>query len=174
MAEKKKGGGGKLSRSEIVTVRLDPKLRFAAELAARKQRRTLSSFIEWAIEKIVSEEITAIADGGTNPDTAYQAMMKIWDIEEADRFINFASKYPGLMNFDEERLIKLIEETPYFFKNVKRIADSTTLEWEPTLENILIKRVRRQWDLLNKIVSGSANEKDLPEISEEDIISIPF
>lgn len=53
MEAKRKGGGGKLSRSEIVTVRLDPKLRFAVELAARKQRRTASSFIEWAVEEAI-------------------------------------------------------------------------------------------------------------------------
>ena len=47
---RRKGGGSKLSRSETVTVRLDQKLRYLAELAARKYRRTLSSFIEWAIE----------------------------------------------------------------------------------------------------------------------------
>jgi hypothetical protein len=39
--ESKRKGGGKLSRSETVTVRLDPKLRYLAELAALKQRRTL-------------------------------------------------------------------------------------------------------------------------------------
>ena len=47
--EMRKGGGGKLSRSETVTVRLDPKLRYLAELAARLHRRTLSSYVEWAI-----------------------------------------------------------------------------------------------------------------------------
>ena len=41
--EMRKAGGGKLSRSETVTVRLDPKLRYLAELAARIHRRTLSS-----------------------------------------------------------------------------------------------------------------------------------
>ena len=41
-------GGSKLNRTETVTIRLDPKLRYLTELAARKQRRTVSSFIEWA------------------------------------------------------------------------------------------------------------------------------
>ena len=49
--KKRKGGGSKLSRSEIIQVRLDPKLRFTAELAARKHRRTLSSFVEWAVSE---------------------------------------------------------------------------------------------------------------------------
>src|SRR4051794_21564371 len=42
-------GGAKLNRSETVTVRLDPKLNYLCELAARAQRRTKSSFIEWAV-----------------------------------------------------------------------------------------------------------------------------
>src|SRR6516165_4850387 len=50
---KRKGGGAKLVRSETVTVRLDPKLRYLGEIAARKQRRTVSSFIEWAIEDVL-------------------------------------------------------------------------------------------------------------------------
>ena len=51
-----KAGGGKLARSEVVTVRLDPRLRYLANLVARKQRRTLSSFIEWAIEESLTRE----------------------------------------------------------------------------------------------------------------------
>ena len=42
---RKKGGGGKLNRSEIIQARLDPKLHMAAEIMARAERRTLSSFI---------------------------------------------------------------------------------------------------------------------------------
>ena len=51
----KKSGGGKLSRSEAVTVRFDAELRYMLELAARKHRRTLSSYIEWAVEESLSE-----------------------------------------------------------------------------------------------------------------------
>lgn len=43
MADKKRrGGGSKLIRSETVTVRLDPKLRYLASLAARKQHERLT------------------------------------------------------------------------------------------------------------------------------------
>ena len=49
--ESKGKGGGKLTRSEVVTVRMDSQLHYLAELAARKHRRTLSSFIEWAVQQ---------------------------------------------------------------------------------------------------------------------------
>ena len=54
--EMRRGGGGKLARTETVTVRLDPKLRYLAELAARVHRRTLSSYIEWAIKESLDKD----------------------------------------------------------------------------------------------------------------------
>jgi hypothetical protein len=50
-------------RSLVLGVRLAPKLRYAVELAARKQRRSASSFAEWAMEDAVKRlplRITAI------------------------------------------------------------------------------------------------------------------
>lgn len=43
----------KVRRSETVTVRLDPRMNYLAELAARSQRRTKSSFIEWAVQEAI-------------------------------------------------------------------------------------------------------------------------
>jgi hypothetical protein len=94
------GGGGKLSRSEIVTVRLDPKLRYLAELAARKQRRTLSSFIEWAIEQSLAE--VKLTETSTIADEA----PALWDVDECDRFIKLALHDEGLLNYREQVLWK--------------------------------------------------------------------
>ncbi len=169
MAAKKKGGG-KLSRSEVVTVRLDPKLRFAAELAARKQRRTLSSFVEWAIEKAVSEEVVRVVGMNGEGYSALEAMTNVWDVEESDRFIKFAEGFPELLNFDEERLWKLIKEAPYFFKKVEQKHDPTThLSWSIKSNNIWFKRVRDHWELLNKIVAGEESEEALPYLPDNEV-----
>jgi len=53
---KSKGGGGKLGRSEIIQVRMTPKLKSGAEMAAAKCRRTISSFGEWAIEEALKSQ----------------------------------------------------------------------------------------------------------------------
>src|SRR2546429_6893734 len=85
---KRRRGGGKLTRSETVTVRLDPKLRYLAELAALKHRRTLSSFIEWAIED--SLQRVKLREGtGYNNDTGTTISddaESLWDVDDADRF----------------------------------------------------------------------------------------
>ena len=97
-------GCSKLSRSEVVTVRLDPKLRYLAELAARKQRRTLSSFIEWAIEQSLAE--VELAKSATVADKA----RALWDVDECDRFIKLALHDESLLNFREQVLWKCIQE----------------------------------------------------------------
>src|SRR5438445_7943906 len=87
--------GSKLARSETVTVRLDPKLRYLAELAARKQRRTVSSFIEWAIEAALDQVfIREWPDGGKTISGASEAL---WDVDEADRFAKLALSYPEML-----------------------------------------------------------------------------
>lgn len=56
---KRKRDEGTLKRSETVTVRFDPHLKYLAELAARKHRRPLSSFVEWCVEQAVSSVVIA-------------------------------------------------------------------------------------------------------------------
>jgi hypothetical protein len=46
---RRKSAGSKLNRSTTATIRLTPQLRYMADLAARKHRRTFSSFVEWAV-----------------------------------------------------------------------------------------------------------------------------
>src|SRR3954451_23553485 len=74
-----KTSGSNLSRSEVVTVRLDPKLRYLAELAARKQRRTLSSYIEGAIE----ESLANFKLNGSS--SATECSQALWDVDASDR-----------------------------------------------------------------------------------------
>jgi hypothetical protein len=115
---KRKGGGAKLVRSETVTVRLDPKLRYLGEIAARKQRRTVSSFIEWAIEDVlrrVSIEEPASRKGESQV-SLFDVQDKLWDTEEADRFAKLAFSYPELLTYDEQRLWKLVKEGKYFWR----------------------------------------------------------
>jgi len=157
MVAKKKGAGGNLTRSQIVTVRLDPKLKFAAELAARKQRRTISSFIEWAVEEAVdmitiNQTKTSIKD----------VMNRTWDVEEPDRIVKLALNYPEFLTFDEERLWKIISEQPYFwYRDWERGGGWQLVESWVNFENI-----RAQWATLNKIISGEATITDLPEGEE--------
>ena len=124
-AQKKSKGGSKLSRSEITTVRLDPKLRYLAELAARKQRRTLSSFIEWAIEDTLGRFL--LKDGVDWVESVGAQAEYLWDVDPADRFAKLALRYPELLTHDEQVLWKLIRENGALWKG--RFAKGSK-EWE--------------------------------------------
>jgi len=150
MAAKKKTGGGKLSRSEVVTVRLDPKLRFAAELAARRQRRTLSSFIEWAIGEAVNRvEIT-------DSENVNDIVAQVWDVEEADRFIKLALNFPEFLSFDEERLWKIIKNCKNFWLSTPPRGSSSIDE-----TSIAYPMLRSYWETLQMVIAGEATEEDL-------------
>lgn len=104
---KNRGKGGKLNRSEVVTIRLDPRLRYLAELASRQQRRTMSSFIESAIERslgnvYIDERKTA---------SLAKAAAELWDVNGADRFVQLATRHPNLLTHEEEVLWKLLRNT---------------------------------------------------------------
>lgn len=139
MTKKKKtgkGGGGKLSRSEIVQVRLDPKLKFAAELAAKIQRRTLSSFIEWC----VSENSLKVEIDPSKNKSVFDALEDVWAPTEVVRFLKLATQYPGLLTYDEERLFELIvrhegswitvhDADPHNKRSIKKNPEAMQLEF---------------------------------------------
>ena len=96
MGTVRKKGGGKLGRSEIVQVRFDPQLRFIAELAARAEKRTLSSYIELTVFKdtqtrqidpLVNESFLAERNS-SNPVTLSEVGTKLWAADEVQRFVN--------------------------------------------------------------------------------------
>ncbi len=144
MAETKgRGRGGKLVRSEVVQVRLDPKLRFAAELAAGKERRTLSSFIEWAVGQAVGNVALFVELNDTV--SAADVADAVWDPDDADRCINLARRFPGLLTHDEMRRWKFIKETRILWREVSGLS----VNWEPNLPLI-----RAAWGLITQHIAS--------------------
>jgi hypothetical protein len=107
--EKRKGGGAKTSRSETVTVRLDPRTRYLAEVAARAQRRTLSSFLEESARQ--SADTTLLGDRNGVPCQLHEVADKLWDVDPMDRFVKLAMNFPHLLDYEEQKLWKFVLET---------------------------------------------------------------
>ena len=110
----KSKGGGKLSRSEVVTVRFDPKLRYALELGARAHRRTVSSFIEWAVEKALVDVPLQGAASDTK-ENVLNWLPKLWDVGHAERVWKLFNNFPNLLTFEEERAAMAIAKCPLLF-----------------------------------------------------------
>jgi hypothetical protein len=142
----RKGGGGKLSRSETVTVRLDPKLRYLAELAARSQRRTLSSYIEWAVVRSLSE---VILGSGSDPVTVADEAELLWDVDVAERFVRLAARYPELLSYQEQETWKLLNDSFLLLpaQMPTTSAGKPAWDWRALLDQV-VPEVRRQWPTL--------------------------
>lgn len=172
MSEKdsRKTSNSKLTRSETVTVRLDPKLRYLAELAARKQRRTLSSFIEWAIEDSLQRVELLSGLDFDDPRTVQDETNKLWDVDEADRFCKLATSYPELLTHEEQRLWKLIKEL-----EMAIVGDKDEQTWSLILEGEPIyPAIRKLWGSLWDCINGKLEHSDLLQIMERTIQPVSF
>ncbi len=175
---KKRGGGGKLSRSETVTVRLDPKLRYLAELAARKQRRTLSSFIEWAIEESLKN--VRLDNKGESSESIASMSGELWDLDEPDRFAKLAIRYPEMLTHDEQVLWKLIRENGSLWKgHYENAHDNSTIyryrwTWQVCLDNLFFERLRKSWQAFCSVVYENGSTDKLPTWIKEQFDEIRF
>jgi hypothetical protein len=162
-SSKRRGGGSKLSRTETVTVRLDPKLRYLAELGARKQRRTLSSFIEWAIE----ESLKQIDIDGSR--SIADLANVLWDVDAADRFAKLALRNETLLSHDEQVMWKLVTGNPLFWWN-NRDENLDDWSWRISESNLNFDYLRENWSLLLDIAHGELDATALenPSRSEND------
>ena len=162
--EKRKPGGGKLSRSQTVTVRLDPKLRYLAELAARKQRRTLSSFIEWAIEESLNRVV--LYEGGeySGDDSISVAedTSRLWDVDEAERFARLAICYDDLLTHEEQVLWKVIKDSGLMWEGGYNNGSAWEWHWD-RLEREVFPILREHWELFNEIANGGRPRSELPK-----------
>jgi len=158
------GRGGKV-RSETITVRLDPKLRYLAELGARKQRRTLSSYVEWAIE--ASLDRVNLSEAGAWNDSSpaisiSDVASSLWDVEEPDRFVRLALRYPELLTHHEQVVWKLIRENGILWKGrYDKITEKWT--WEVKEESVVFEQLRSYWDQFNRVARGELEKSALPK-----------
>ena len=140
MASKSKSGkdGKKTSSSgtkgEVITVRLSPKLKYGLELLSRKQHRSLSSIVTWAIEQMINEREDGlyIADG---LHTGRYMLGLLWDVDSADRLVKISKYWPELMTYEEEMLVKIIKKEGWGWP---KSGDSATEKMRQMLPNIML------------------------------------
>jgi hypothetical protein len=138
-----KKAGGKLTRSETVTVRLDPQVRYLSELVARKHRRTLSSYIEWALLDCLNREtLRETGHGNLTEPPVIKIADQLWDVVEADRFANLVFSYPELLTHEEQRLWKIMRTSKFLWRES---GDRDRIN----KANLIIEHLRNVWDLLS-------------------------
>jgi hypothetical protein len=142
-------------KTEVVTLRLNPKTRFGLELLSRKQYRTLSSVIEWSINEATAREHDGIPE-----------LDNIWDVEEADRLVKLALTYPNLLTYEEQKIWKIITENATywlgrFVPNNK--GDEEEWIWPIEKEGVVFDRIRDDFNQIKEVANGFAEKSTLPD-----------
>lgn len=140
MATKRRGS--KLNKSENAQVRLDPILKMAAELAAARERRSLSSYIEMAVELAAKQSMVARSEGG-DPVSAWDVAQECWNVESLVQLNNLATRYPDLLTIRER---KIIDAKRFFCGSEFRQNDNGQI-----VENLLLEQ---GWDDLCRYADG--------------------
>jgi hypothetical protein len=145
---------------------LDEKLRYLAELASRKHRRTISSFIEWAIA--ISLDRVWLNEGQPEERISVNdAAPQLWDIDPADRLVKLAFRYPELLNHEEQVMWKLICSRNIFWKGQRNAGQ----EWKIKTSNeskVSLHNLRNYWETLGQIARGEKSASAIPDMDHLD------
>jgi hypothetical protein len=147
-------------KSEVVTVRLDPKLKYLAGLAARRLRRTLSSYIEWAIEDSLSRVHLEVFSS-ESPISLADKASALWDVDEPDRFAKLALNYPDLLDHEEQRIWKLIQECGLVWRGSYSGLGNEWI-WEVDEKKLIVDELRENWEIFRDVARGDKPPSALP------------
>jgi hypothetical protein len=100
-------------KSETLTIRLDPKMRFALEFVARLRGQSITTVVERAIKR---EADQATLSEGQDDDPA--TWINYWNIIEGIRALNLAGDQRTFPSFDEEEKLAFVKyHWPFFYTN---------------------------------------------------------
>ncbi len=170
MTEKNRKAKATGPRTEVFAMRLDPKLKYLAEIAARKQRRSLANFIEWSLEQSLRAVVLLESEdfNGQYNRSVLDEANKLWDLEPSERLIKLAENYPDLLSYEEQLIWKAIFDVTVFdsFKDAEGKTNFNQLDFVVgTGSNKKADRsaVKDCWPQLVGYADGSCSIKDLKD-----------
>src|SRR5687768_17469442 len=146
----KRGG----AKTEVFAMRLEPKTKYLAEIAARKQRRSLSNYMEWVIEQSFSMVYLEESKEHRRGKTVADAASDIWGLTEADRVFRLAIWFPDLLTYDEQLIWDVICN---YQQDVKELSEPVRLKND---NQYSIELIRKCWDEIKAYALGSGSKDE--------------
>lgn len=151
----------KAPKKEVLSLRIEPKLRYLIDLASRIQRRNLTNYVEWALEESLKSVTLECHDGVTKDMSVYEAgniPNFIWSTDEAHNFFILATTYKELLTYEEQRILEIIQSLPYLF----RLNPNKPFSYE----NGNNSNVAKYWELILKAHKDGAPTQKSPSYNE--------
>lgn len=147
-----------VNKSESLTIRLDPKTRFALEFTARIKEQTITTIMENAIKNVAETTYADLKHTRHNNDGQEipTNWKYYWDINEGVRFINLAIDPCTHPTYDEEEILDFIKIHWQYFSHDKDLnhlrREYIDVLW-PHMENLI--------DLWRETKSSNRNQARL-------------
>ena len=162
-----------MKKSQMVSLRLDPRMRYLAGLAAKRQHITLTEFIHRAIEQAfhaipVARGLGSIADYGE----------WLYDFDEITRFVRLAHSFEDLLDRDELLIWKVIRDNKYFWNNepwtfpvvLEKPLSTGSRHPPPVIRTPSpdIEKIRKHWKQIIAVAREDAPPDTLPALETDD------
>lgn len=145
------------------TVRLSPKMDYCLELLARKQHRSISSLLEWLIDRAIQDKhegLWRLVKPNEDPLPLYES---VWDANPVIRIFNLMVFWPELLTFEEELALEVLKNEDCFFE--KKVSSPDTIPGPIGVINRLTDRkpnyplIRKNWEVIVAKANGDHTVK---------------
>lgn len=136
-------------KTEVLSIRIDPRVKYGLELLSRLQRRSTTGVVEWAIQSAFQSEIFEPANEYQNEIHLEQVMDSLWHINEIERTVALALRREQLLTYEESRVWKVLSSTPAFWTKKPTLRDFNSFLWTdvlsqwPTIEHMINEAVEK-------------------------------
>lgn len=153
-------------KTTTVSARLDPRGRFALNLVARVQRRSMSAVLEGAIEELArTTKIRNTRDG--TEETAHDLVDRLWSPNQFETFLAMAMACEHLLDYEEQRRWHVIRSTPEFWYR----HDPAQKETFHT-ENFRWSDIRLNLENIEKAVEEKANRSPVGRLGLDTLFKL--
>ena len=114
--------GRKPSKSETLTIRLDPKTRFMLEFVSRLRGQSITVVVERAIAMAADHAIFSEDGGFRSSETIERSWRDFWSVNEGERALKIAGEAALHPQYDEERRLAFAKKHWAFFYTSEKTA----------------------------------------------------
>ena len=144
---------GQPVKSEVVSIRLSPRLKYLADLAARAEERTISNYVEWVVRESLKSHAILIQGHAVQVEEA-DRQYKLWDIDPAERLAKLALLSPEMLSPDEQMIWRLIRDTRWLWSDDKDLEQPWN--WLEGSGALNIRATSMNWSRLRAVAANTA------------------
>ena len=103
-------------RTNVITLRVTPKMRFGLELLAQEHGQTLTEVVIWAVNELFSTEQIGLFRYPAGQAHPVRALDHVWSPLEYERVVRLGIAFPELMSDRQKYLWGRVRETRKYWK----------------------------------------------------------